>query len=181
MKKIAVLLLVLSVASLAQASFFLTINGQDVTSAVVPVGQSVTVGIHSTDSSVPPEPTAWGAYGMYHELTLVAVPPSWATGLGTLTNGSVNANAGATAAITGGGTNMENNYWTQMNPAPTPGLWFEWTFTNTLGDGDIYLLTWGEGWASTVGSWDSVAISSIPEPTTMTLLGLGLVALFRKK
>jgi hypothetical protein len=180
MKRIALVLMVLAVASLAQAGYYLTINGQDVTSVNIPVGGSVTVGVHSTDATPPAEPTAWGAYGIYHTLVVTCQKTGWAGALGTLSNPVATANTGASvtapniwepqSAFAG---------WSVENPSDlTAGKWFEYTFTNTAGAGDIHLLTWGAGWATTTFH-DTVSV--IPEPATMALLGLGALALIRRK
>ena len=121
MKKIAVVLLVLSVASLAQASLFLTINGQDVTTANVTVGQTVTVGINSTDLSVVPDPTAMTGYGMYGAMTIVAAGPGWSADWAALTNPVTNANMGAGAmgwANTYPYSNIAHTGWNYANPVP---------------------------------------------------------------
>lgn len=199
MKKLVLMLVLAMACAPAWGSYYLTVNGQDVESAYVPIGGTATIGIWSTDTNVVLDPTSHDEYGLYHGMSLV----SWTTAYGDLGgfSGRVATDIAGyrNSSYDGDGSPSVHNGWTgdyyedPENPGtwlhnpPTEGLpteagkWFEYTFTNLQGEGQLALLTWGPGWTTTVGNWDSVAITAVPEPATLAILGLGALAFLRKR
>ena len=187
MKRIAVVLMMLAVASLAQAALYLTIDGQDVTSFTATVGQTYTIGLNSTDLSVLPDPSARTGDGTYGCMTIVS-HDNWGPlgeNFGYMSNPVLNANMGSGAIsvqYASPYTHVVDTGWNYANPVPAAaGLWAEWTYTPvTAAVGKIEILQWDTNWASTF--YDTVEVTNIvPEPATIALLGLGAVTLFRRK
>jgi hypothetical protein len=163
MKKLLVLILVLGLCSVANATISLRVNGSEVgTSASVTVTD--VIGVYSTDSSV------------YLALVLTDTPAN------DLANGAITTNAGDWGNITayslsgyGDGYYMTADY---SGTPPSAGIQFTMNVSGSIDDTFQIQLWHEDDWVNTA---DTLDITIIPEPMTIALLGLGGLFLRRRR
>jgi len=172
MKKFVVLLVVLALASMANATIMLSVNGSTTQNSItLSVGGTCMIDIYSNDSSS-------------HQGTIAVRPAN----PGTLSNPVVYkpvpaGNSAGTTAVdyTGFGVGIGYDFVSAGTPVdqggtlPSPGTHFDFLYTCT-GVGTVIVDLY-EGTTPV----DSVTITQIPEPATMAILGLGALLLRRKK
>ena len=166
MKKLLILMLVLGLASTANAAVVLSLNGNtDIDSIEINISDTVVVDIYNTDG---------GDYDTYLDIYYTS------EGAYSLSGATLTANAGDMSVIKGleylAGDDCEE-YWVvlaQSEGSSTPGSQFEV---------DIHcekaLTVYLELWAPTLV--DTATIYQVPEPMTIALLGLGGLFLRRRR
>lgn len=182
MKKLSVLCVLCVVVSVGHASYYMTVDGVvPASTPEIPVGSSVTIGIWSTDTALPTEPSGNTQWGIYHSFSVVAWNGDFTNGNANLTNLVFQPAAGASAY---GWTNgapydyIASPGWSVLNPADVQaGLWFELTY-NALQAGPVVLGLLDGNYAG----YQYMNITNVPEPASMGLFALaGLVFLRRIK
>jgi hypothetical protein len=170
MKKLLVLLIILVLASIANAAMYLSIDGvnaSDGTEDIDDLGGTVTVYVISDDSS---------PYTYYLDMLKVA-----GGGHATMTQPSIHTNAGDIAQVNSYSTATLYD-WELIAADSTgnivSGVHFYSTITESGNVGDTFLVDLIE---YGVGSLDTITLTIIPEPMTIALLGLGGLFLRRRK
>ena len=179
MKKLLVLLVVLGMASLAAAAPTMSVSP---TTVITGGTITVTVSGSATEASDPLDPLVGGysglvwedivgnSYGTSNLLDLTSTPVATTYAGGMAWAGTSYNQAKFTAA--------SSVPWTEGTDVDA-GLWFTYSFTagNSTGTTSIDLL---DSDYNLVGG-QSVPITIVPEPLTMTLLGLGGLGLLRRR
>ena len=167
MKKLLVLALVLSIATVANAALTLTLSATE-----VGIGEAIDLGINNSVA---------GTDGLYVAYLALLDDGSIATWTGTHVLG---ANAIPEISISYWGYDPEygedNIEVINSNPALYPSLPAGKTVDFGLegvAEGTVTILLYDEGFVEI----DSVSVEVIPEPATMLLLGLGGLLIRRKK
>ena len=168
LKKVLLMIVVLSMVQLASASVFLSVDGstQAADDITVAVGGSITVYVVDTVAGID---TGWYWDMLKSEPATMAEPTASqgfiAPATLDLSTGSL-YDFGLTAAM---GTGF-----------PAPGEQFSAVFTATGTSGQTFTMDLLEG-GSPYGIIDRLQVEIIPEPATMALLGLGGLLLRRRK
>jgi hypothetical protein len=189
MKKIFVLMLVLAMAGMAGAALQISVNGNQ--NPTVPINlspsQNASLDIWSDIAMVPGSPgenVYWALVAQTHSATIsggVIMLPNGAPGDYRFELNNDAAGAGIPVA-TG-----ENGVWGSiatfglaipMNTAIFDEILFHCEALDGPTTVTLYQLDGGGGM---VGVWDTVTINQIPEPATICLLGLGGLALLRRR
>ena len=190
MKKLVILMLVLGMASLANATLQISVDGNldPVDSEIeIDVGQTLNLGVW-TDSEI--------ALGMSDNYILVVGSLGKVTGGGSALDASApdgwsSAVNGLTAdfpavippaGMEGIFASVANFDFVSFLPIPSQTVLIDDVLFECLGQGDavVMLLQAADGVVSDI-VYDSVLIHQIPEPMTMALLGLGGLFLRRRK
>ena len=173
MKKLLVLMLVLGMASLANAALVLSIyvDGVEAGSAAsVDIGDTITIDVYSNEE---------GSYDAYLAMSSGLEYADWAgITMYDLTPGvSIAANTYYAGALAGFDTYLLNNSTFDIENQPAAGIAFSLSFLG-VAEGTVDVKLDHDVWGSTV---DTLAVTVIPEPMTLALLGLGGLFLRRKK
>lgn len=168
MKKVLALLLVFGMASLANATIVLSVDGDTTVSAVtLSESESVLIDIHSDDGT---------AYGAWLGIADSSTDGEW------VGNMSKYAAAGGDASYYSYGA-----YWWKVSASGTPtsgvvtaGKHFEIEFRCASGEpaNTVVIKLMNNASSSEL---DRVTVSQIPEPMTIGLLGLGGLFLRRRR
>ncbi|MCK5173317.1 MAG: PEP-CTERM sorting domain-containing protein [Planctomycetes bacterium] len=179
MKKLVMLTLVLSMASLATAGLEISVNGQELSGGSV---TSATLGIYTADG--------FGAFTAGN-LALIAVDDTMGTIDGTGYTSPVAFNLVgqvedfASVANPAGSTGVFGGFFSAA-AQPAGQVLYDNIIWNALADGDTTIELWeitdtgGDNWVLSA-LLDSVVLNQVPEPMTMALLGLGGLFLRRRK
>jgi hypothetical protein len=184
MKKLLVLALVLSMATMASAALTLKINvsgavaNQDGSYTVQP-SDNITIGI-TTPAGVLTDDDE-GDFVMVSDIALGAIAGGavensntwWAN---TLADDAVTFGAPVPDGMNGVAGSVALFGYT----IPAASLLFSGINFHCEGIGDTTIQIWQHDWSTPVTLLDSVVIHQIPEPITMTLLGLGGLFLRRR-
>lgn len=169
MKKLLVLALVLSLSSMASATMVLTVNGQTAGREItLEPSDIITLGMSSDIGGTP-------AFGLYYIDVLKAEKPFY-----TLSNVHMMAAAGDKGAVIGPYTfDVYDEY--EITVASTtgqnaPGSQVEGTF-HCDGIGNVNIVLWD----AAGNILDELTIIQVPEPATIAMLGLGGLALLRRR
>ena len=163
MKKLLVYMLVLGIASSANAA--IELDGP----TVMPLGDTVSIGINNTDG---------GDYLAYMNVSRLS------EGGFSMSNPQLTALAGDISKIGApyeyaDGKEIEVTL-AQSEGASTPGVQFTWDLTCLSVTADVWVELWDA--ADLSAPVDTLTIYQIPEPMTLALLSLGgLLALRRRK
>jgi len=171
MKKVLVLVAVLSMASLANAAILLSVNGEEAPPEIILLpSQSVTIDVTATDG---------GSYLLYVDILL----PAPAT-VSNVRQGPAVGNMDVKPepfAFSNLGTYMELGYthaWAPPPPDPVAGTFLLFDL-HCDGPGDVVIQLWDDAMGYTTPA-DVLVIHQVPEPATLAILGLGALLLRRK-
>ncbi|OHB57342.1 MAG: hypothetical protein A2Y12_09535 [Planctomycetes bacterium GWF2_42_9] len=170
MKKMLVLVMVLGLASLTNAAISFYVNGSPAPAAVnINPGEVLTLQLYSGDT------LAWNAYVIQGTDTV--------SGIGSLTNPINLANAGDMksnspyAAADGWGNGFLFGTGGSPSGLPVAGIQHTVDFSSpVVGTANLYLYD-----GTSYNELDSLAVTVVPEPVTMALLGIGGLFLRRRK
>jgi hypothetical protein len=169
MKKLLIFVLVLGLASTANAVLELSLNGDtdgpdNITEITIAPSDEITIDVYSPDGA--PDKFwlgiaklggdgEWLGHNLY-------IPP-----------------APSTMVITDGGYGPDWFYGNMPTPATDsePGVWFDAVF-HCLGEGTVSIDLYDAGGINVI---DAILVTQLPEPATVLLLGLGGLFLRRRK
>lgn len=172
MKKLFVLFLVLTMASLAQAAVLeLSVNDSrdgagNTTEITIDISSNITVGVYCSNASAPSDQFWLG-------IVAGAGDGEWVADTNT-----VYIEMGSDASATPYNADWwYGNTGFSVEPPPTEGKWFDVDFHCTL-EGDVYIDLYDEtGYVLE----DRILVHQVPEPMSIALLGLGGLFLHRRK
>jgi hypothetical protein len=184
MKKLLVLLMVLGLATSAQAALSLQINGSDVpTEMTVSVSTNIVIQVYSSTA------TPWYGWIEGADVGYTSNDTSYQFTKGEFVEGTVtyptNQKYVTVYSIAGdlGRAIAETDYkaWKLMSDGltvvPSAGTQYDVTF-HCKATGDAVINLFGTNYVDVI---DSIIIHQTPEPITMALLGLGGLFLRRRK